>query len=94
MTSVREIVVACAHITVLPRLRDTETRWVAGGWSVVKLSLQFCTGVTSFVKVKVQLSGFKLVHVINHIERQTRASLGFERTAAFLYPAYICAVGT
>ena len=35
VTPVGEIVVARAHITVLHRLRDAKTRWVAGGWGVV-----------------------------------------------------------
>ena len=52
MSSVGEVVIARAHVTVLPRLRDAETGWVAGGWCVVKLSLQFArTGVTPFVEV-------------------------------------------
>ena len=39
VTSVGEVVIARAHVTVLPRLLDAETRWVAGGWGVVKLCL-------------------------------------------------------
>ena len=39
VTSVGEVVVACADVTVSPRLRNAETRRVAGGWGVVKLSL-------------------------------------------------------
>ena len=39
VTSVGEVVIARAHVTVLPRPRDAETRWVAGGWGVVKLCL-------------------------------------------------------
>ena len=39
VTSVGEVVIARAHVTVLPRLFDAETRWVAGGWGVVKLCL-------------------------------------------------------
>ena len=39
VTSVGEVVIARAHVTVGPRLRDAETRRVAGGWGVVKLSL-------------------------------------------------------
>ena len=35
VTPVGEIVVARAYVTVLPRLRDVKTRWVAGGWGVV-----------------------------------------------------------
>ena len=39
VTSVGEVVIARAHVTVLPRLLDAETRRVAGGWGVVQLSL-------------------------------------------------------
>ena len=39
VTSVGEVVIARAHVTVLPRLRDAETRRVAGGWGVVQLIL-------------------------------------------------------
>ena len=53
MTSVREVVIAGAHVAVLPRLRDAETRRVAGGWCVVQLILQFVTAVASFVEVKI-----------------------------------------
>jgi len=35
VTSVGEVVIARAHVTVLPRLLDAETRRVAGGWGVV-----------------------------------------------------------
>jgi len=35
VTSIGEVVIARAHVTVLPRLLDTETRRVAGGWGVV-----------------------------------------------------------
>jgi len=31
VTSVGEVVIARAHVTVLPRLRDAETRRIAGG---------------------------------------------------------------
>ena len=95
VTSVGEVVIARAHVTVLPRLRDAETRRVAGGWCVVQLSLKFvCTGVTPCVEVKIQLIGVKFVYVINHIERQAGTSFGFERTASFLYPAHVCSVRT
>ena len=57
MTSVGEVVIARAHVTVLPRFLDAETRRVAGGWSVVKLSLQVVTAVTTFGEVKIQLGG-------------------------------------
>ena len=53
VTSVGKVVIARAHVAVLPRLRDAETRWVAGGWGVVELSLQTVAGVTSFVEVKI-----------------------------------------
>ena len=36
VTSVGEVVIARAHVTVLPRLRDAETRGVAGGRCVVQ----------------------------------------------------------
>ena len=39
VTSVGEVVIARAHITVLPRLRDAETWRITGGWGVIKLSL-------------------------------------------------------
>ena len=55
VTSVGEVVVACAHVTVSPRLRNAETRRVAGGWGVVQLILKWdlfmC--VASLVKVKI-----------------------------------------
>ena len=94
MTSVGEVVIARAHITVLPRLLDAETRRVAGGWRVVKLSLQFVTRVTSLVEVKVQLIGVEFVHVINHFKRKAGAGFGFKRTATFLYPANVGTIST
>ena len=39
VTSVGEVVIARAHITVLSRLRDAETWRITGGWRVIKLSL-------------------------------------------------------
>jgi len=39
VTSVGEVVIARAYVTVLPRLRDAETRRVARGGGVVKLRL-------------------------------------------------------
>ena len=93
VTSVGKVVIARAHITVLPRLCDAETWRITGGWRVIKLSLQFVTGVTTCVEVKVQLFGVKFaVHVINDIKRQAGASFGFERTASFLYPTYVSAI--
>ena len=52
VTSVGEVVIARAHVTVLPRLRDVETRRVGG---VVQLILEwhFFMCVTSHVKVKI-----------------------------------------
>ena len=93
VTSVGEVVIARAHITVLSRLRDAETWRITGGWRVIKLSLQFVTGVTTCVEVKVQLFGVIFaVHVINDIKRQAGASFGFERTASFLYPTHVGAI--
>ena len=93
MTSVGEVVIARAHVTVLPRLRDAEARRVAGGWCVVELVIHFArTGVTPFVEVKIQLLGVKFIHVINHFKRQAGTSFGFERTASFLYPAHVGAI--
>ena len=93
VTSVGEVVIARTHITVLPRLCDAETWRITGGWSVIKLSLQFVTGVTTCVEVKVQLFGVIFaVHVINDIKRQAGASFGFERTASFLYPTHVGAI--
>ena len=82
MTSVGEVVIARAHITVLPRLCDSETRWITGGWRVIKLSLQSfrITGVTPCVKVKVQLLGVKFIHIMNDFKRQAGASFGLKRT--------------
>ena len=55
VASIGEVVIARAHVTVLPRLFDTETRRVAGGWGVVQLILKWdlfmC--VASLVKVKI-----------------------------------------
>ena len=41
VTAVGEVVIARAHVTVCPRLRDAEARRVAGGWGVVQLNIQF-----------------------------------------------------
>ena len=93
VTSVGEVVIARAHITVLSRLCDAKTWRITGGWRVIKLSLQFVTGVTTCVELKVQLFGVKFaVHVINDIKRQAGASFGFERTASFLYPTHVGAI--
>ena len=77
VSSIGEVIIARAHVTVLPRLLDAETRRVAGGWSVVKLSLQRAvTHVTSPVEVKIQLIGVVdfVVHGINHFKRQAGTS--------------------
>lgn len=55
MTSIGEVVIAPAHVAVLPRPHDAETRWIAKGWSVVQLSLQVVTAVTPSVEVKVHI---------------------------------------
>ena len=94
VTSVGEIVVARAHITVLPRLRDAEAWRVAGGWGVIQLSLQVRTGVTSLVEVKIQLLSIKLVDMINHFKRQAGTSCWFERAASLFYPTHIRAIRT
>ena len=94
MTSIGEVVIARAHVTVLPRLRDAETRRVAGGWSVVQLSLQFGTDVTSLVEVEIQFIGVEFIHVINHFKRQAGTSWRFKRTTSFLYPAQIGTIST
>ena len=36
VTSVGEVIIARTHVTVLPRLRDAETRRIAGGRCVVQ----------------------------------------------------------
>ena len=40
VTSVGEIVIARAHVTVLSRFCDAEARWVARGRGIVKLVIQ------------------------------------------------------
>ena len=94
VTSIGEVVIARAHVTVLPRLRDAETRRVAGGWGVIQLSLQFGTDVTSLVEVKIQLGRVKFIHVIHNFKRQAGTSFGFKRTASFLYPANVGTIST
>ena len=45
VTSIGEIVIARTYVTVLPRLRNAEARWVAGGWGIIELRIQwFVTG--------------------------------------------------
>ena len=94
VTSVGKVVIARAHITVLPRLCDAETRWITGGWRVIKLSLQSfrITGVTPCVKVKVQLLGVKFMHIINDFKKQAGASFGLKRTTSFLHPTHVGAI--
>ena len=41
VTSVGEIIIARAHVTVFPRLLDAETRRIAGDWGVVQLILKW-----------------------------------------------------
>ena len=94
MTAVGEVVIARAHVTVCPRLRDAEARRVAGGWGVVQLNIQFIwvTAVASSVEVKIQLVGRKLISLFNNFKRQARTSLWFKWLASFLYPAHVCSV--
>jgi len=92
VTSVGEVVIARAHVTVLPRLLDAETRRVAGGWGVVKLSLKVVSGGAAFVEVKIQLVWAESTSLVNHFKRQTGASCWFERAASFLHPAHVCSV--
>ena len=40
VTSIGEIVIARTYVTVLPRLRNAEARWVAGGWGIIQLRIQ------------------------------------------------------
>ena len=95
MTSIGEVVIARAHVTVLPRLRDAETRRVAGGWSVIQQTIDvMITDVTSLVEVKIKLIGVEFIHVIYHFKRQAGTSFGFERIASFLYPAHVGAIRT
>ena len=55
VSSIGEVVMSLARVTVLPRLLDAETRWAAGDWGVVQLILKWdlfkC--VASLVKVKI-----------------------------------------
>ena len=53
MTSVGEVVIARAHVTVLPWFRDAEAWRVTRGWGVVQLSLQGSASIAAFVKVKI-----------------------------------------
>ena len=69
VTSVGEVVIARAHVTVLPRLLDAETRRIAGGWSIVQLILQVATSVAPFIEMKVQLLSIELINMVNHFKR-------------------------
>ena len=94
VTSVGEVVIARAHVAVLPRLRDTETRRVARCWGVVQLILQVVniTAVASSVQVKIQLVWAESISLVNHFKRQAGASCWFERAASFFYPTHVCPV--
>ena len=96
VTSVREVVVACAHIAVLPRLRDTETRRVAGGWGVVQLILKRALLqlplVTPQVEMKIQRVSIVILNMVDHFERQAGACMWFEIAASFLYPTNVGAI--
>ena len=100
VTSVGEVVVACAHIAVLPRLRDAETRRVAGGWGVVQLTLKSLTVIlhlpreTSRVEMKIQLVSIEFINMVDHFERETGACFWFEIAASFLYPTNVGAIST
>ena len=95
MTSVGEVVIARAHVTVLPRLLDAETGRVAGGWGVVQLILQFgsIAAVASCVQVKIERISVESISLVNHFKRQAGASCWFERAASLLYPTHVCSVG-
>ena len=92
MTAVGEVVIARAHITVCPRLRDAEARRVTRGWGVVQLSLQIVFVTASSVEVKIQLVRRKLISLFNYFKRQARTSFWFKRLASFIYPAQVCSV--
>ena len=92
VTAVGEVVIARAHVTVCPRLRDVEARRVTRGWGVVQLSLQIVFVTASSVEVKIQLVRRKLISLFNYFKRQARTSFWFKRLASFLYPAHICSI--
>ena len=92
VTAVGEVVIARAHVTVCPRLRDAEARRVTRGWGVVQLSLQIVFVTASSVEVKIQLVRRKLISLFNYFKRQARTSFWFKRLASFLYPAHICSI--
>jgi len=102
VTSVGEVVIARAHVAVLPRLRDAETRRIAGGWGVVQLTLKSGMTVmllpfpreTSRVEMKIQLVRIKFINMIDHFERQAGTPCWFKRAASFLHPADVGAIST
>ena len=90
VTSIRELVIARAHVTIFPRQHDTETWGITGGWCIIKLSIQFGgTGVTAFIEVQIQLAAVKSIHMVNHIEKSAGTSGGFEGTASFVHKAHV-----
>ena len=95
VTSVGEVVITRAHVTVFPRLLDAETRRVAGGWGIVQLILKWLIviWVTSLVQVKVQIVSIEFI-MVNHFKRQAGTCCWFERTTSFLYPAHVGAIGS
>ena len=52
VTSVGEVVITRAHVTVHPRLLDSEIRRAAGGWDVAQLILKW----DLFMCVTIQLA--------------------------------------
>jgi len=101
VTSVGEVVVARAHIAVLPRLRDAETWRVAGGWGVVQLTLKSGLTVmlhlpreTSRVEMKIQLVSIEFINMVDDFEREAGACFWFEIAASFLYPTNVGAIST
>lgn len=96
VASVGEVVIACAHVAVLPRLPDAEARRIAGGWGIVQLILERSgSGVASFVEEKIQPVGILVVdNLFNHFSRQAGTRRWFERAASFFYPTHVCAIRT
>ena len=104
VTSVGEVVVARAHITVFPRLRDAETRRIAGGWGVVQLTLKSglsmmavllqIARVTSRTEMKIQPLRIEFINMVDHFEGKAGARCWFKIATAFLYPANVGAIST
>ena len=101
VTSVGEVVITRAHIAVLPRLRDAETRRVAGGWGVVQLTLKSVLSmavmlqfplVTPRIEMKIQFVRIEFINTVDHFERQAGACFWFEIAASFLYPTNVGAI--